>query len=179
MKPLGPTGKQWLKTSHLTLSIIWLGGALSMNLLRLAWNPTAPGDLYAVDHAILLIDNWVIIPSSLGALLTGLLESWLTTWGFFKFRWVTAKWIVTVGVMLYGIFFISRWGKAIEAISRVEGLAALLNPTYLQYRLIYSISAVVLIVALTALSVISTLKPWMKQERLKRATAVTSIKSAP
>ena len=60
---LGTTGKQWLKSIHLTLSVIWLGGASSMNILRFAWTPVEPADLYAVDHALMIIDHWVRIPS--------------------------------------------------------------------------------------------------------------------
>lgn len=173
-KPLlEPTGKQWLKGIHLTLSTLWLGAAVSMNSLRIAWAPVGPNDLYAVDHAILLIDHWVIIPASFGAVFTGLLESWLTTWGFFKYRWVTTKWMVTVGLMLYAPFFQARWVRGMEAISKVEGLAALQDPVYLQYRQFNLISAIVMIAALLALPIISTLKPWVKRDREKMKARAT------
>jgi hypothetical protein len=98
---LGIAGIKWLRATHLILSVIWLGGALSMNLLRFGWTPSVNGDLYAVDDAILVIDHSVVVPAAFGSLVPGLLESWLTTWGFFKYRWVTLKWIVTVGLMVY------------------------------------------------------------------------------
>lgn len=164
---LGTTGKQWLKSIHLIVSVIWIGAAVSMNVLRFAWVPTSDGDLYAVDHAIAVIDNWVVVPAAWGSLLTGLFESWLTSWGFFKFRWVTLKWIATVAMMVYAPIFLAQWDRSIEAISRVEGLAALQNPVYLQYRLLYTISGVSFIALLCALSLISTLKPWMKKDRIK------------
>jgi hypothetical protein len=166
-KPLlGTTGRQWLKSIHLILSVIWLGAAISMNVLRFAWAPSVNGDLYAVDHSIALIDNWVVVPAAWASLLTGFLESWLTTWGFFKYRWVTVKWIVTVAIMIYAPLFIAQWDRNIEAISKVEGLLALQNSAYLQYRLLYTLSGIGLIAALALLSVISTLKPWTKQDRL-------------
>jgi hypothetical protein len=165
---LGIAGIQWLKATHLTLSVIWLGGALSMNLLRFAWTPSGNGDLYAVDHAIMVIDHSVVVPAAFGSLLTGLLESWLTTWGFFKYRWVTLKWIVTVAMMVCAPLFLARWAREIESISRVEGLAALQNPLYLQDRFLYTLSGIAMIVALAALSVISVLKPWMKKNRTHR-----------
>jgi hypothetical protein len=164
---LGPTGKQWLKSLHLIVSVIWLGAAISMNVLRYAWTPAEPGDLYAVDHAIAVIDNWVVVPAAWGSLLTGLFESWLTSWGFFKYRWVTLKWILTVAIMIYAPLFIAQWDRNIEAISRVEGLLALQNPAYLEYRLLYTLSGVVLIAALAGMSLISTLKPWTKADRLR------------
>ena len=163
---LGTTGRQWLKSIHLILSVIWLGAAISMNILRFAWAPSGNGDLYAVDHSIGLIDNWVVVPMAWGSLLTGFLASWLTAWGFFKYRWVTVKWIGTVAIMVYAPLFISQWDGKIQAISKVEGLLALQNPAYLQYRLLYTLSGVGLIAVLALLSVISTLKPWTKQDRL-------------
>jgi hypothetical protein len=162
---LGRTGKQWLKSIHLTVSVVWLGAAISMNVLRYAWTPVANSDLYAVDHAIALIDNWVVVPAAWASLLTGLFESWLTTWGFFKFRWVTVKWIATVAIMIYAPLFIAQWDRNIAAISRVEGLLALQNPVYLQDRLLYTISGIGLIAILAFLSLISTLKPWMRKDR--------------
>lgn len=172
-KPLlGPTGKHWLKSIHLIFSVIWLGAAISMNVLRFAWTPAGSSDLYAVDHSIALIDDWVVVPSAWGSLLTGLLESWLTSWGFFKYRWVTVKWLVTVAIMIYAPLFISQWDREIQAISKVEGLFALQNPTYLHDRFLYTLSGLGLILALILLSVISTLKPWTKQDKLNSRPAV-------
>jgi hypothetical protein len=164
---LGRIGKQWLKSIHLIVSVIWLGAAISMNVLRFAWVPSTNGDLYAVDHSIAIIDNWVVVPAAWASLLTGLLESWLTTWGFFKYRWVAVKWIVTVAIMIYAPLFIANWDRNIEAISKTEGLLALQNPAYLQYRLFYTLSGIALIAALAFLSIISTLKPWMKKDRIR------------
>jgi hypothetical protein len=164
---LSLAGRQWLKSAHLTVSVIWLGAAISMNVLRYAWVPVADMDLYAVDHAIAVIDNWVVVPAAWLSLLTGLFESWLTTWGFFKYRWVLLKWIATLGMMIYAPIFIARWDRSIVAISRVQGLMALQNPTYLQDRQLYTISGVAFIVILALLSLISTLKPWTKLDRVK------------
>lgn len=164
---LGATGKKWLKSTHLILSVIWLGAAVSMNVLRLAWVPVSDGDLYAVDHSIGLIDGWVVVPAAWGSLLTGLLESWLTTWGFFKFRWVSVKWILTAAIMIYAPLFISRWDVGIQEISKVEGLLALQNPVYLHLRMLYTSSGVALIAVLAFLSLISTLKPWMRKDKAK------------
>src|SRR5512143_3965827 len=152
---LSPAGRQWLKSAHLTVSLIWLGAAISMNVLRYAWTPVADMDLYAVDHAITLIDNWVVVPAAWLSLLTGLFESWLTTWGFFKYRWVTVKWVATVALMIFAPFFIAQWDRSIQAISKAEGLLALQNPAYLHYRQLYTLSGIAFIGALTFLSIIS------------------------
>jgi hypothetical protein len=166
---LDRAGKQWLKSIHLIVSVIWLGAAISMNLLRYGWPPATGTDLYAVDHAIGVIDNLVVVPAAWLSLLTGLLESWLTHWGFFKFRWVTVKWILTVAVMVYAPLFIARWDRNIQALSKVEGLKALLDPAYLQLRTLYAWSGLGLIAILAFMSVISTIKPWTHHDRAKAA----------
>lgn len=164
---LGPKGKQWLKSLHLIVSVIWLGAAISMNVLRYAWAPLANADLYAVDQSITLIDNWVVVPAAWLSLLTGLFESWLTTWGFFKYRWVTVKWIVTLAIMVYAPLFLARWDRSLVAISKVEGLLALQNPAYMQDRWLYTLSGIAIIASLAVLALISTLKPWTKKDREK------------
>lgn len=170
VKPrLEPTSKQWLKGIHITFSVVWLGAAICMNVLRMAWAPKAEGDLYAVDQTVVLLDHWVIIPSALGALTTGALESWLTPWGFFKYRWVTIKWIVTVAVMLYATLFQAQWAKEMAAISMAEGLQALNNAAYVQYRWQYTWTGALLILALAALPIISSVKPWMKRDKVLTA----------
>ena len=166
---LGRAGRQWLKSIHLIVSVIWLGAAISMNLLRYGWAPTGSGDLYAVDHSIGVIDKLVVVPAAWLSLLTGLFESWFTAWGFFKFRWVTVKWILTVAVMIYAPLFIARWDRAVQAVSKADGLRALMDPTYLQLRAQYTWSGIALIAILVFMSVISTLKPWTKGDR-QRAT---------
>jgi len=174
---LGATGKQWLKSVHLLVSVTWLGAAISMNMLRLGWAPVGPGDLYAVDHAIAVIDNWVVVPMAFASVLTGLLESGLTTWGFFKFRWVTTKWIITLGAMVFAPLVIAPLDRNIQAISLAEGLLALHNPLYQEYRLLYTVCGVGLIAALVFMSVISTLKPWTQRDRLN-ARQVDQVRRA-
>ncbi len=175
---LGVTGIKWLKGVHLIISVIWLGGAICMNTLRFAWAPSGNGDLYAVDHAIVVIDRWVIVPAAFGALITGLLQSWLTTWGYIKYRWVMLKWIVTVILMIYAPLFQVQWAREIESISKIEGLAALQNPIYLQDRLLYTLSGLAMITSLAMLAIISVLKPWMKKGKAHRPAPTALTRAA-
>jgi len=167
---LGATGKQGLKSARLLVSVIWLGVAISMNMLRVGWTPSGNGDLYVVDHAIAVIDNWGGVPAAFASVITGLLDGWLATWGFFKFRWVSVKWILTLAAMVFAPLFIAPLDRNIQAISQAEGLLALQNPLYQQYRLLYTIFGIGLIAVLIFLSVISTLKPWTRRDRLNART---------
>ena len=153
-------GRLWLKAIHLSLSVVWLGTAICMNVLRI---DRTPEHLEGIDTAVLSLDHFVIVPASLGALITGFLESALTTWGFFRYRWVMLKWFVTVGAMLYGSLFQAQWARKLAALSHQLGTSALQDPTYSRLNLAYAVSGLSLIVLLGSLPLVSVLKPWTRR----------------
>ena len=160
---LGRTGKQLLRAVHIIISGIWLGSGISMIALMFIWPPTVDSDVYSVNHAAALINGWVTVPSAFGSLLTGLLESWLTNWGFLKYRWVILKWAGTSVLIIYGAVFHSNLERSIESIAKTEGLRALQNPIYIQNWQLYTLSAIGIVATLAALSIVSALKPWAKK----------------
>ncbi len=160
---LGTNARQWLKAVHLVLGAIWLGGGICMLVLRFSWMPSGLSDPYLLDRSVGLINDWVIIPSAILSLITGLLSSWLTPWGFFQHRWVTVKWILTVGIIVSSPVLTSSWDRAMETISRAEGIMALQNPAYLQYQSLVIVTGIAKVATLLALQVVSVLKPWRRR----------------
>lgn len=165
MKTIGLTGKAWLKGFHIFFSCLWIGTAVSMMLLTFVRSHITNGDeLWAVNTSIKLLDDFIIVPSAFGCLITGILFSWLTNWGFFKFNWIIVKYCINIAAILFGTFFLGPWVNGMEAISDAERLSALQNVTYLNYSKmnIYfgSLQAFTLILA----AFISVFKPWGKRE---------------
>jgi len=161
MKKLGLKGRAWLKGFHILFCCAWIGAALSIVLLGLVKGHTSNGDeLYAVNASIKLVDDFIIIPAALGSLITGLLICWLTNWGFFKHKWVIVKWIMTIGQILFGTFFLGKWTNGATAIADMKRALSLQNQTYLYFREMSnnfgSVQAFLLIVVIF----ISVLKPW-------------------
>jgi hypothetical protein len=56
-------------------------------------------------------------------------------------------------------------GKEMAAISKLEGLMALQNPVYVQLWSRYAASGLLMILGLSALPIVSTVKPWMKHDK--------------
>jgi len=84
--------KNWLLSAHVAFAALWTGTVLSMFVLALRnQNSTNADVLHALNSAINLLDDYVVIPSALGSLLTGTLLCWLTVWGFFKHYWVICQ----------------------------------------------------------------------------------------
>lgn len=165
MPKLGKNGLKVLKVFHLVAACCWIGGAVGLAVLN-RYNPAAEsgGMLYGINAAGHMIDIYVVvIPGAVGCLLTGLLYGIFTGWGFFKHRWVTFKWIITVTAMLSGTFLLGEWeGKMVEY-SAGLGLGAFEDAGYLSVRLKHFAVGLVQLGMLVFAVVLSVFKPWKKK----------------
>ncbi|NTW03537.1 MAG: hypothetical protein HGA19_20060 [Oscillochloris sp.] len=169
MKKLGANGRAWLKGFHILFTAAWVGAAVCMILLHFSYRPGTGSETHTVLAALKRIDDWVIIPSAIGSLLTGLLISWLTPWGFFKWRWVTVKWIGTIAVMLFGTFCLGPWLNGMEAMAAANPQSALQDPTFLSNRQLMSYAVGPQLFLLLFMVFISVLKPWKRSTRTREA----------
>ena len=92
-----PSLRKFALTMHVTSSVGWLGAVGAF--LALAIAGLGSQDLQIVRAAYLamhLITWFVIVPLSLAALSTGIVQSLGTTWGLFDHYWVGTKLLLTV-----------------------------------------------------------------------------------
>ncbi len=160
---LGITGTHWLKTVHVILAAVWLGGAFAVVLGQYVLTAEAGLELYGQDVAMKFVDDFVIIPGAIGTLLTGLLYSLLTPWGFFRHRWVTVKWIITVAGIVVGTIWLGPWLNAMPPLSLEKGLAALASPEYLNLKEINRGIGGIQVAALLLAMWLSVFKPWARR----------------
>lgn len=178
MPKLDVKQKNWLLSAHISFAALWTGAVLSIFALAVSNQQSSNADvLSALNSAINLLDDYIVIPSAMGSLLTGTLLSWLTIWGFFKHYWVIAKWIGTVVVIVTGTFLLYPWANAATAISESQRLQALGNPLYRFDTKAVLIGAVVQVVCLLLLITISVLKPWGRRT-VKKQPSVTSASTS-
>jgi len=163
MKRIGTAGRKWLNGTHMFFASAWVGAAVCMTTLRLLSlknSVLANGDiLYAVNASIKLIDDAIIIPAALGTLLTGLLISLLTPWGFFRHRWVTVKWAVTLIAILFGTFFLGPWVNELTALADTFRAVAPAEPIFQLLLIRHTLWGGVQTITLIAVVFISALKP--------------------
>lgn len=153
--------KNWVLSFHIGFATLWTGTVLSMFLIAFRNKDTANSDiLFALNSAITLLDDVVVIPAAIGSVLTATLLCWGSNYGFFKFYWVIAKWILTTGLIIFGTFWLFPWGNAAEDIALSEGLGAFKNPIYLFDAKGVIIGSLIQVSFLFVIIVISTLKPW-------------------
>ncbi len=156
--------KNWLISFHIGFAALWTGTVLSMCLIAFSNRLTSNADaIHPINATINLLDDYIVIPSSIFSLISGGLLSWLTTWGFTKHYWVIVKWIATIALMVFGTFWLYPWANSATAISEAERLQAFENPLYM-----FEVKGVILGTLIQALCLlviiaISVLKPWGKR----------------
>lgn len=166
-KEFGVAGTRWLKVVHIVLGVMWLGGAIALTMMQFGLHAATDGARHGMDLAMVFVDDWVIIPGAVGSLLIGALYGLKTKWGFFKHRWVTVKWILTVAGIVVGTLWLGPWIDALPPMSEKLGLAALADPEYAWRKSANSWLALVQVAALLFMTAISVLKPWEKRRTQK------------
>ena len=97
-------------------------------------------------------------------MLTGILYSTFSNWGFFKHKWMVVKWIVTVAAILFGTFYLGPWETTMMEISGKLGMSALTDPSYLyNQRMNLFFGALQCLILMTTVF-ISIFKPWKKKK---------------
>lgn len=163
MKRLSISQQKLLKSIHLVTAGIWMTCILLLALLPLLSKDIIDGEaLYMYNRVYHFVDIMIVSPAAFFTLLTGLLYSLFTHWGFFKHGWLIYKWIITLGLITTGTFYLGPMVKESLAIVEVKKIAALADPSYIDA---FSLSvwvapfnATLLVLAF----IVSVYKPWKK-----------------
>lgn len=161
---LGVKSRAWLKGFHVLFACAWLGTALSMVLiLATKAEPNSGLQLYSVTSSLKVIDDFIIIPGAIGCLLTGLLYSVFTKWGFTKFYWIIFKWVMIILQIAMGTFFLGPWLNNMLTISEQIGFKPSENYQYIgnfNLNLYFGMIQAALLIVVVFVSI---LKPWGKR----------------
>ena len=139
--------------AHITFSVGWFGAVLPYLALAIAALASHDEQLVRASILSMKIIGWcVIVPFSLAALLTGLIQSLGTRWGLFRNWWVVAKFTLT-------IFAVVVLLQHMRAVSRMAVMAreTSISSVDLQPELIHSAGGLLVLFAAMTLSVF---KPW-------------------
>ena len=109
------------------------------------------------------IDMQILVPGAIGCLFTGLVYGVCSHWGFFKHRWLTVKWILTLFMILFGTFYMGPMVKENVQIGKaiLEG-----NGDAVQYASNVTANAyagLLQLMLLTIVTIVSVYKPWKKK----------------
>ncbi|WJH36158.1 hypothetical protein N6H14_09970 [Paenibacillus sp. CC-CFT747] len=157
---------------HLIFVAAWVGSSfvlLMLSLLSLySGSQTVQIAIPSIMHAI---DLLVIIPGTIGIIVTGVVLSLLTHWGIKKYHWVIVKEISTLFLAaLGGVWLAPLVLRAVE-LSSNQGVSALTDPEYLLIHKKILLTSGIIIPLLLGMIFISKLKPWGKVKSKEKQAA--------
>ena len=160
-------------TVHVISSLGWLGAILAFLVLAVVG---LTSDDAALVRAVYLVAEpvtlYVIVPLAVASLVTGLIQSLVTTWGLFRHYWVVMKLLITViavGVLLMYTQTVDHFADL--AGDRRADISQLRTPSFV----LHSGIALLLLVIATVLAVYKpkgrTRRGWRKQQESLRSAA--------
>lgn len=166
MKNLGTKGIKVLKTCHLVFVMMWVVGVMAMAVINLI-NPLSGDELYMSLYISRFVDDVLVIPGAILTVITAIVYGVWTNWGFFKHKWITVKWIVSIIVIVVGTFYFSpKLDRCLEIADQTRD-AALTNPELIANSQISLYGAFIQAGILLLLIVVSVFKPWKKKKANK------------
>ena len=167
MKKLSPFWTRILKFFHLVFVSMWFVGVVAIVLIILLLDPNDGMQLYGINLALLIIDDFIIIPGAIGTVLTALIYAIFTHWGWFKFNWLKVKWGITALGMLLGALFLRPWLVEMVDISKDLGLDALDDSRYVLVQNLLTSMGIFQVVLILAAMYFAVLKPLSKKKEIK------------
>jgi hypothetical protein len=148
-----PRFRKAVLTTHIVFSVGWLGAIVPYLALAIAGLTSGDANMGRAAFLSMEVIGWyVIVPFSLAALLSGLVQALGTQWGLFRHWWILAKFLLTI----VAVFVLLRH---MQDVSRVAQLAQEKTLSTADFRpeLIHAAGGLLIVLAATMLSVF---KPW-------------------
>ena len=162
MLKMSSQAQKWLKSFHIYAACVWIGCATVLSIVMLKIDPKSGAELYGVLSTLDFIDLYILVPGAMGILVSGLVYSVWTNWGWFKHKWIMVKWIICLSGIVFGTFWLGPWLSEMVEISQKLGLEALADDTYIKNQQSFMILGTFQALTIIFAAVISTLKPWRK-----------------
>ena len=162
-KKLNTQGVKILKMFHVFFAFSWIISATVLCFLIFFVRANSGDELFMLYRILQLIDYYFIIAGAVGCLITGLIYSIWTNWGFFKYNWVAVKWVLLILQILVGTFVL---GPAIDnnvIIADQLRCYAFTDPDFISNIQITKIVGTVQTLFLLFVVVISIQKPFKKK----------------
>lgn len=151
---------RWLKTIHICFASIWGGATICIALIQFAFQPSFAAEMYACSTIMLLIDQYVIAPSALLCMGTGLIYSAMTNFGFIKFWWIIIKWMIILTYIVAGFVWLTPWLEAMVLQARAMPLDAVVTSHSMQQSTLNFAVVIGQVLVVTSTMALTIIKPW-------------------
>jgi hypothetical protein len=150
---LSPRLRKVALTAHVLASVGWFGAVGGFLALAVAGLAGENEQLVRAAYLAMGVIGWfAIVPLSLAALLSGVVLSAGTSWGFFRYYWVVIKLVITVVATLVLLVHM----QPIGALADVAATRSVSGGALIELRtevVVQAVAALVVLIVATALSV--------------------------
>ncbi len=149
-----PRVRKLALTAHVTFSVGWLGAVAGFLALAVAGLASEDAQLVRAAYLVMEPIGWfVLVPLAFASLLTGLVQSFGTTWGLLRHYWVLFKLLInlfaTIVLLLYTQTLNSLADVAREATLSGDDIDAMRSAS----PLLHAAAAMLLLLVATTLAV--------------------------
>lgn len=156
---MSPFLRKFTLTTHVTLSVGWLGAVAGFLALAIAGLVSRDSQAVRSYYISMELVGWfVIVPACLGSLISGIIQSLGTKWGLFRHYWIVAKFILTVISTLLLLLHM----KPISHLAEVAAKSTLSYADLRGLRIQLTADAAVALAVLIIAVILSIYKPWGK-----------------
>ncbi|MDR2507392.1 MAG: DUF2269 family protein [Candidatus Accumulibacter sp.] len=166
MKKLSGQGYKIIKTIHILSASIWIGaGVVVLFMLSVVLNRNNMPEILLAIH---YVDLLIIIPSNLLTFVTGMVFSKFSGWGFFRHRWIMAKYAINfVPVILGGIILAPSMLDMLSIIEKT-GEGAIFDPRFIESRNRLMGAFVIILVLLIMAVCLTVVKPGLGKKVINK-----------
>ena len=153
-----PGLRKLVLTAHVTFSVGWLGAVAAYLAPAIVGLMSPDVELVRGCHLVMGLIGWfIVVPFSLGALLTGLVQSLGTEWGLFRHYWILAKFALSV---LGAIILLVHMRTVSGLAGMTTEMLSYASSGQLKVQLVvHAAGGLVILLVVTTLSIV---KPWGK-----------------
>jgi hypothetical protein len=174
-----PAVRKFALIAHVVSSVGWLGSVAAFLVLSVVGLTSRNAETVRSAYlAMDLIGQFAVVPLSLLAVLTGVVQALGTHWGLFRYYWVLTKFTLTIVATL--LLILHQFTAVAAAAARVSvgAVGALPDVGRLGTQLVFDASAAIVVLLVT--TTLSVYKPWgqtayAERKDLDRALASPTI----
>ena len=171
-----PRVRRFALTAHIILSVGWLGAVAAFLALGIAGVTSREADMVRGAYlAMDLIGRFVIVPLSLAALATGLIQALGTEWGLVRYYWVLVKFVLTILAAI--ALLLHQFTAVAEAARRVSVAAPGTLPDVGRLGVQLVADAGLALLVLIVITTVSVFQPWGRTRYGRRTLTELSART--
>ena len=156
---MSPRLRKWALLAHIVFSVGWAGAVAGFLALSIAGVTSHNPEVVRAAYVGMNLIGWsIVVPCSLAALLSGIIQSIGTEWGLFRYYWLLVKFVFTILATL--LLMLHQFTAVAGAARQVSMTTSGMLPDVGRFGAQLVGDASLGLLFLLVITTLSVLKPW-------------------